>query len=107
MLFFLRISGQAFFDPMFMSLFYLLIFLEGDMVVFTATDTWTVKVSAYNTGDPGLIPGWGRSPGEGNGNPLQYSCLENPMERGTYSPCNRNGWTQLSDFTFTLDTPGK
>ena len=38
------------------------------------------KVSAYNEGDLGLIPGLGRSPGEGNGNPLQYSCLENPMD---------------------------
>ena len=38
------------------------------------------KVSAYNPGDPGSIPGLGRSPGEGNGNPLQYSCLENPMD---------------------------
>ena len=38
------------------------------------------KASAYNAGDPGLIPGLGRSPGEGNGNPLQYSCLENPMD---------------------------
>ena len=38
------------------------------------------KASAWNVGDLGLIPGWGRSPGEGNGNPLQYSCLENPME---------------------------
>ena len=37
------------------------------------------KVSACNSGDPGLILGLGRSPGEGNGNPLQYSCLENPM----------------------------
>ena len=36
------------------------------------------KESAYNSGDLGLIPGWGRSPGEGNGNPLQYSCLGNP-----------------------------
>ena len=36
------------------------------------------KVSAYNVGDPGSIPGSGRSPGEGNGNPLQYSCLEIP-----------------------------
>ena len=43
-----------------------------------------VKVSARNAGDPGLIPGLGRSPGEGNGNPLQYSCLENPMERGAW-----------------------
>ena len=39
-----------------------------------------VKVSTWNAGDLGLIPGSGRSPGEGNGNPLQYSCLENPME---------------------------
>ena len=38
------------------------------------------KASAYNAGDLGSIPGSGRSPGEGNGNPLQYSCLENPME---------------------------
>ena len=37
------------------------------------------KASACNVGDPGLIPGSGRSPGEGNGNPLQYSCLENSM----------------------------
>ena len=41
-----------------------------------------VEASAWNAGDPGLIPGLGRSPGEGNGNPLQYSCLENPMEGG-------------------------
>ena len=40
------------------------------------------KESAHNAGDPGLIPGLGRSPGEGNGNPLQYSYLENPMDRG-------------------------
>jgi len=39
------------------------------------------KESACNAGDPGLIPEWGRSPEEGNGNPLQYSCLENPMDR--------------------------
>ena len=39
------------------------------------------KESACNSGDPGLIPGLGRSPGEGNDNPLQYSCLENPMDR--------------------------
>ena len=41
-----------------------------------------VKVSAWNAGDLGSIPGLGRSPGEGNGNPLQYSCLENTMEGG-------------------------
>ena len=42
------------------------------------------KVSVYNAGDPGLIPGLGRSPGEGNGNPLQDYCLENPMDRGAW-----------------------
>ena len=42
------------------------------------------KASAYNVGDLGLIPGLGRSPGEGNGNPLQYSCLENPMDGGAW-----------------------
>ena len=60
------------------------------------------KAFAYNVGDPGLIPGSGRSSGEGNGNPLQYSCLENPMDRGTWWATvhgvakNR---TRLSDFT--------
>ena len=39
------------------------------------------KASAYSVGDPGLILGLGRSPAEGNSNPLQYSCLENPMDR--------------------------
>ena len=51
------------------------------------------KSSTYSAGDLGSIPGLGRSPGEGNGNPLQYSCLENPMDRGawraTYSPWGR------------------
>ena len=42
------------------------------------------KASAYNAGDLGSIPGSGRFPGEGNGNPLQYSCLENPMDGGAW-----------------------
>ena len=42
------------------------------------------KESACSAGDPGLIPGSGRSPGEGNGDPLQYSRLENPMEGGAW-----------------------
>ena len=42
------------------------------------------KASVYNAGDPGSIPGLGRSPGEGNGNPLQDYCLENPMDRGAW-----------------------
>ena len=53
------------------------------------------KAYAYNTGDPGSIPGLGRSPGEGNGNPLQHSCLENPMDRGAYRPqsMGSQSWT--------------
>ena len=42
------------------------------------------KASALSEGDLGSIPGLGRSPGEGNGNPLQYSCLENPMDGGAW-----------------------
>ena len=42
------------------------------------------KASVYNVGDLGLIPGLGRSPGEGNGNPLQYSCLENSVDGGAW-----------------------
>ena len=57
------------------------------------------KESACSAGDQGSIPGSGRSPGEGNGNPLQYSCLENPMDRGAwwgYSPwgCKESHMTE-------------
>ena len=45
---------------------------------------WDDKESACNAGDLGSIPGWGRSPGEGNGNPLHYSCLGNPLDRGAW-----------------------
>ena len=63
------------------------------------------KASAYNAGDLGSVPGSGRSPGEGNGNPLQYSCLENPMDGGSWQAAVHGvtrSRTQLSDFTFTL-----
>ena len=63
----------------------------GDTITFTRQSFYFYflggsdgKVSAYNVGDPGSIPGSGRSPGEGNGNPLQYSCLENPMSGGAW-----------------------
>ena len=68
------------------------------------------KASAYNAGDPGLIPGLGRSPGDGNGNPLQYYCLENPMDRGAWQATVHGvskSWTQLCNFTFTSLTPWK
>ena len=47
------------------------------------------KESACSAGDLGSIPGLGRSPGGGHGNPLQYSCLENPMDRGAWQACIR------------------
>ena len=49
------------------------------------------KESACNAGDLGSLPGWGRSPGEGDGNPLQYSCLENPTDRGAWQATVKGG----------------
>ena len=59
-----------------------------------------VKNPPVNTVDLGLIPGLGRSPGEGNGNPLQYSCLENPRDRGAWWATVHavaKSWTRLRD----------
>ena len=61
-----------------------------------------VKASASNAGDPGSIPRSARFPGEGNGNPLQYSCLENTMDRGAWWAIVHEitkSQTRLSDFT--------
>ena len=63
------------------------------------------KASVYNAGDRGSIPGKGRFPGEGNGNPLQYYCLENPMDRGAWQATVHGvakSWTRLSNFTLPL-----
>ena len=60
------------------------------------------KASVYNAGDPGSSPGLGRSPGEGHGNPLQYCCLENPMDRGAWQAAVygvAKSRTRLNDFT--------
>ena len=58
--------------------------------------TWWLssKESACNPGDVGLIPGLGTSPGEGNDNQIQFSCLGNPMDRGAWG---HKSWTQLRD----------
>ena len=66
------------------------------------------KTSACNAGDPGSIPGLGRSPGEGNGNPLQYSYLENPMDRGAWRAIVHGvakSRTRLSDFKWDIKEP--
>ena len=82
-------------DPCFLDLFFHL----------TSLVAQTVKHLAYNVGDMGSIPGLGRSSGEGNGNPFQYSCPENPMDRGAWWATVHwvaKSWTRLSDFTFFL-----
>ena len=76
--------------------------LEG-----TSQVALVVKNLPVNAGDLGSIPGWGRAPGEGNGNPLQCSCLENPMDRGAWRATVHavaKSWTRLRDFTFTSIT---
>ena len=63
------------------------------------------KEFAYNAGDSGSIPGSGRSPEEGNGSPLQYSCLEKPMDRGVWGTTVlgvAKNWTQLSSYHLSL-----
>ena len=63
------------------------------------------KASAYNARDLGSIPGLGGSPGEENGNPLQCSCLENPVDGGAWWATIHGvakSWTRLSNFTFTF-----
>ena len=64
------------------------------------------KESACNAGDQGLIPGSGKFPGEGNGNPLQYSCLKNSMDRGARQALVHGvtkSWTRLSDYHSLTD----
>ena len=66
------------------------------------------KESACSVGDLGSIPRLGRSPGEGNDNPLQYSCLENSMDRGSWRATVHGvakSWTRLSDFHLTGGDP--
>ena len=78
------------------------------MIYTSITKPWNSvsKESACNARDLGLIPGSGRSPRDGNGNPLQYSCLENPMDRGAslaiVHGINKS-WTWLSDWITTTN----
>ena len=67
----LSLDGHFFFSPLF-------------GIWNSAAASSVGKESACSAGDLGSIPGSGKSPGEGNGNPLQYSCLENPMDRGSW-----------------------
>ena len=77
----------------------------SDRLFLTQGLPWWFSDNAFaNSGDSGLIPGSGRSPGEGNGNPLQYSCLGNPMDRGDWGATVHGvtkSRTQLTDWTHT------
>ena len=70
-------TGKVFFQKRRMLLTQRWVFPDGSVVK-------NIPASAGDTGDKGSVPGSGRSPGEGHGNPLQYSCLENPMDRGAW-----------------------
>ena len=74
--------------------------LLDNNICFITTGGSDGKEPACSAGDPGSIPGSGRSPVEGNGKPLQYACLENPTDRGTYQatvPRVRKSRIRLSD----------
>ena len=83
--------------------------LLWDHVTYLITTKATIGASLWlggkeltSAGDMGLIPGWGKSPGEGNGNPFQHSCLENSMDGGDWQATVHGiakSWTPLSDFT--------
>ena len=69
-----------------------------------------VKNPPANAGDASSLPMWERSPGEENGNPVQYSCLENPMDRGAWRATVHGvakSWTRLSDCTHVYTCNGK
>ena len=75
----------------------------SDVFLLLVTHPSDGKESACNAESPGSIPGLGRSPGEGNGNPLQYSCLKNSMDRGAWRATVHGlakNQTQLSSFHF-------
>ena len=79
------------------------------MVTYSLPGGSDSKASVCNAGDTGSIPGSGRSPGESNGTPLQYSCLENPMDRGAWWATVHGvakSRTQLSDLTDSLKIRG-
>ena len=81
---------------MFFSMYYTLLYV----IIYCFPDGSGGKEPTCNAGDVASIPGLGKSAGEGNGNPLQYSCLENPMDRGVWRATVHGvarSWTQLSD----------
>ena len=80
----LKTNGQWFLNPLLQKV---MDSSAGEILknlLFALPDSPVVKEPACNAGDLGSIPGSGRSSGEGNGNPLRYFCLENPMDRGTW-----------------------
>ena len=83
------------------------IFTQSQSIPWAFPNGPVVKNLPANVGDMGSIPGLGRSPGEGNGNPLQYSCLGNPMDRGAWWATVRGGVTKESNTTDYLNNNNK
>ena len=81
--------------------FYWVFFQERCLLSISTLDSSEVKNPSANAGDVGSILGSGKSSGEGNGNPLKYSCLGNPMDRGAWQTTvhESQSWTLLSDWT--------
>ena len=96
-------------NPCCLAILYTQCFLSINPILLGFPDGSVGKESTCNIGDPGSIPGLGRSPGEGKGYPLQYSDLENPM--GSIVPGVTKSWTRLSSFqesrapNLSLSTP--
>ena len=89
---------------------FLIILLHFTITYAKGPDSSDSKASAYNAGDPGSIPGSERSPGEGNGNPPQYSCLEKshgPRSLVGYSPCGRKGLDTTKRLHFHFHAKGQ
>ena len=78
--------------------------IEASLAAQLVKNLPTVQESACKAGDLGSIPGLGRSPGERNGNPLQYSCLENPMDRGAW-PATVHGIARVGHYLATKPPP--
>ena len=87
-------------DPVIITLEPDLLFLGTSSPCLGLSQWLSCKESTFSAGDASSIPGWGRSPGGGNGYPLQYSCLENSMDRGSWQATVHGvpkSWTRLSD----------
>ena len=101
------LDGSLEIDPPYTPIMFRELFLPSEASSLYCYGQIYGKESACNAGDLGSIPGWGRSPGEGNGYPLQYSCLENPHGQRSlegYSPWDRKELDTTERLTLSLSS---